>query len=77
MAKDFGKSCPGLEISISETGIDYHIVLNHVESGLLRTNQIEVANAAGVLISTAKQGGSIASDAKTICKTILDDWAKK
>src|SRR5579863_3318495 len=51
MAEDFGKSCPSLQISISETGIDYHIVLNHIESGLLRTNQIEVANAAGVLIS--------------------------
>ena len=51
--------------------------MNHIESGFHRENQIEVANAIGVLISNAKQGGSIESDFKKMCQAILADWARE
>ena len=45
--------------------------------GLVRDNQIQVANKEGDLISRTKEGGSIAGGMKKACALILADWAKK
>ncbi len=78
MSKDFERDCSGVKISIFQQTADYTVALNHIEIGLfVRDNQFQVANRDGDLISTTKEGGSIAGGVKKACAVILDDWAKK
>jgi len=61
MSKDFEKDCPNVRISINQQMADYTVALNHIEIGLfVRDNQFQIANKDGDLISTTKEGGSIA-----------------
>jgi hypothetical protein len=76
MSKDFEKDCPGARITISQNAADYIILLNHIEHGFTRDNQVQVANKNGDLISRTKEGGSIRGDMKKACQTILADWSK-
>jgi hypothetical protein len=76
MSKDIEKDCPGVRITISESVADYSILLNHIEHGFVRDNQIQIANKVGDLISRTKEGGSIRGDVKKACEIILADWAK-
>jgi hypothetical protein len=68
-------NCPGVRISINQQMADYTVALNHIEHGLARDNQIQVANRDGDLISTTKEGGSINARVKKACDDILTDWA--
>lgn len=77
MSKDFEKDCPGVRITVSRTNADYVMMLNHIESGWSRDNQVQIANGQGDLISDTKEGGSISKNVKAACQLILDDWAKK
>ena len=77
MSKDFEKDCPGAKITISQGAADYTILLNHIEHGFVRDNQIQVANKDGDLISKTKEGGSIKGDMKKACQLILADWNNK
>ena len=76
MSKDIEKDCPGVRITISESVADYSILLNHIEHGFVRDNQIQIANKVGDLISRTKESGSIRGDVKKACEIILADWAK-
>jgi hypothetical protein len=76
MSKDFGRDCPNIQISVNRTLADYTVSLNHIEHGLMRDNQIQIADKDGDLHGS-KQGGSIKGDMKTACDLILTDWAKK
>jgi hypothetical protein len=77
MSKDLEKDCPGVRVTINQQMADYVILLNHIEVGFARDNQIQVANKDGDLLSKTKEGGSIASGMKKACALILSDWAKK
>ncbi len=77
MSKDLERDCPDLAVTINQAMADYTIVLNHIEAGFVRDNQIQVANKDGDLLSKTKEGGSIAGGMKKACALILDDWAKK
>jgi hypothetical protein len=78
MSKDFERDCTSVKISINQQMADYTVALNHIEIGLfVRDNQFQVANKDGDLISTTKEGGSIAGGVKKACAVILADWAKK
>jgi hypothetical protein len=76
MSKDFEKDCPGTHITINQNAADYSVLLNHIEHGLVRDNQIQVANKGGDLISRTKEGGSIRGNMKKACEAILADWSK-
>jgi hypothetical protein len=77
MSKDLEKSCPDLRITVNQQAADYTILLNHIEVGLARDNQVQVADRNGDLLSKTKEGGSIAAGMKKACTLILADWAKK
>lgn len=77
MSKDFEKDCDGVRVTINQSAADYTVVLNHIEHGFARDNQIQIANKDGDLISRTKEGGSIRGDVKKACEIILADWAKK
>jgi len=77
MSKDFEKSCPGVRITINPQAADYTLLLNHIETGLVRDNQIQIANKDGDLISKTKEGGSISGNVKKACALILADWANR
>ena len=59
MSKDFERDCPGVKITISEGAADYTILLNHIEHGFVRDNQIQVANKDGDLISKTKKAEAL------------------
>lgn len=77
MSKDFEKDCPGVRVTINQAVADYSVLLNHIEHGFARDNQIQIANKQGDLISRTKEGGSINGNVKKACEIILADWAKK
>lgn len=77
MAKDFEKNCLDVKVTISQNAADYTVLLNHIEHGFVRDNQIQIANRDGDLISKTKEGGSINGNVKKACEIILADWAKK
>jgi hypothetical protein len=77
MSKDLEKNCPGVRVTINQQAADYIVLLNHIESGFVRDNQIQVANKDGDLLSRTKEGGSIAGGMKKACALILEDWAKR
>jgi hypothetical protein len=77
MSKDLEKNCPGVRITINQQVADYTVLLNHIESGFARDNQIQVANKDGDLLSKTKEGGSIAAGMKKACALILADWANR
>jgi|HubBroStandDraft_1064217.scaffolds.fasta_scaffold55333_1 hypothetical protein len=77
MSKDFEKDCPGVKVTINQGAADYTVLLNHIEHGFARDNQIQIANKDGDLISKTKEGGSIRGDVKKACETILADWSRK
>ena len=77
MSKDLEKDCSDLTVTINQQAADYTVVLNHIEVGFVRDNQIQVANKDGDLLSKTKEGGSIAGGMKKACALILEDWAKK
>ena len=64
MSKDFEQLCPEVRISLNQQGADYTVALNHIEHGLSRDNQIQVANKDAALISKTKEGGSIKGGVK-------------
>jgi hypothetical protein len=77
MSKDFERDCDGVRVTINQNAADYTVVLNHIEHGFARDNQIQIANKDGDLISRTKEGGSIRGDVKKACEIILADWGKK
>jgi hypothetical protein len=77
MSKDIEKDCPDVRVTVNQQVADYTILLNHIEVGFARDNQIQVANKDGDLLSKTKEGGSIAGGMKKACALITADWAKK
>ncbi len=77
MSKDLEKDCPGVRVTVNQQMADYIVLLNHIESGFVRDNQIQVANKDGDLLSRTKEGGSIAGGMKKACALILADWVKR
>jgi hypothetical protein len=75
MAKDFQKHCPDVRISLAQNNADYTVILNHIEVGFSRDNQMEVANKSGDLLATREKGG-IKGGVKEVCSIILADWQK-
>jgi hypothetical protein len=75
MAKNFAKDCPEVQVTTDQQGVNYRVVLNHIEVGLLvRDNQIAVEDMFGNLLST-KEGSSIKGGVKGACALILADWS--
>jgi TonB family protein len=77
MSKDFEKSCPYVHVTINQQMADYTVLLNHIEVGFSRNNQLQIADRNGDLISRTIEGGSISGGVKKACHLILADWAKK
>jgi hypothetical protein len=75
MAKDFQKHCPEVRVSVAQNNADYTVILNHIEVGFSRDNQMEVANKSGDLLATREKGG-IKGGVKEVCSIILADWQK-
>jgi hypothetical protein len=76
MSKDFTKSCPDVKLTINQQNADYTVLLNHIEAGFSRDNQIQVADKNGDILKT-KEGGSIKGGVKNACTLILADWNKQ
>lgn len=76
MGKDFEKNCPDVRVTINQQLADYTVLLNHIEVGFVRDNQIQIANKDGDLISKTKEGGSINGGVKKACAAILADWTR-
>jgi hypothetical protein len=77
MSKDIERDCPDVRVTVNQQAADYTILLNHIEVGFVRDNQIQIANKDGDLLSKTKEGGSIAGGMKKACALIAADWAKK
>jgi hypothetical protein len=76
MTKDFQELCPDVQISVNQNLMDYSVELNHVEHGLIRENQMQVADKMGDVVTKAKGGATIKGEVKKACDAILADWAK-
>ena len=76
MSKDFGNTCPDIKITVNPQMANYTIMLNHIEVGFSRNNQMQIAAQNGDQMSTA-EGGSIAARVKSACIIILTDWNKQ
>jgi tetratricopeptide (TPR) repeat protein len=74
MSEDFQESCSMVLVSVNENEADYTVLLNHIEVGVARENQIEVANKNGDIIAGPRDGGSIESGTKWLCNFIIADW---
>jgi hypothetical protein len=78
LAKDFGKNCPDVTITLSPRSADYMVALNR-ESTLKRwpmaNNQILVANRIGDMVQSGATR-SVSNAAKDACGAILADWAQ-
>ena len=77
MSKDMERDCPDVRVTVNQQAADYTILLNHIEVGFARDNQIQVANKDGDLLTKTKEGGSIAGGMKKACALIVADWARK
>ena len=58
-----------------QNNADYTVILNHIEVGFSRDNQMEAANKNGDLMTTREKGG-IKGGVKEVCRIILADWQK-
>jgi hypothetical protein len=76
MSKDFAKQCPDVKITINQAVADYTVILNHIEHGLARDNQLQVADKQGDQLSVG-EGGSIAANVKRACILIITNWNSK
>ncbi len=76
MAKDFEKTCPDVKVTINQQMADYTVLLNHIEHGFVRDNQVQVADKNGDVLKT-KEGGGIKGGMKGACGLILSDWAQQ
>ena len=77
MSKDFEDFCPAVRVTINQQMADYTVLLNHIEAGLSRDNQIQIADRSGDLLARTKEGGSIKARVKKAGSLILADWAAK
>lgn len=76
MAKDFERNCPDVKVTINQQMADYTVLLNHIEHGFVRDNQIQVADKNGDVLKT-KEGGGIKGGIKGACSLISSDWAQQ
>jgi hypothetical protein len=78
LAKDFGKYCPGVIITLTPRTADYVVALNR-ESKLKRwpmtNSQILVANRAGDMVQSGSTR-SVSNAAKDACEAVLADWVQ-
>jgi hypothetical protein len=51
MSKDFEKECPQVRVTVNQSMADYTVILNHIEHGLARDNQFQVADKNGDLLT--------------------------
>jgi len=65
-----------VKLTINQQNADYTVLLNHIEAGFSRDNQIQVADKNGDILKT-KEGGSIKGGVKNACNLILADWNKQ
>ncbi len=54
MGKDFEKDCPEVRVTINQNVADYTVLLNHIEVGFARDNQLQIANKDGDLIQNQR-----------------------
>ena len=73
MSKDFTTTCPAIQITVNPDMADYTVILNHLEVGLSRNNQMQIAAKNGDQLS-ANEGGSIKAKVKQACILILTNW---
>jgi hypothetical protein len=76
MSKDFQKECPNVKITLNQQMADYTIILNHIEHGLARDNQLQVVDKNGDQLSVG-EGGSIAANVKRACILVITNWNSK
>src|SRR5260370_30870621 len=58
MSRDFNATCPAIQITLNPQMADYTVILNHLEVGLSRNNQMQIAAKNGDQLS-AGEGGRI------------------
>jgi len=61
-------------VTILQEKADYTVILNHLEVGFSRNNQMEVADKNGDLLGTKDKRSGIKGGVKDMCKVILADW---
>jgi hypothetical protein len=76
MSRDFNATCPAIQITLNPQMADYTVILNHLEVGLSRNNQMQIAAKNGDQLS-AGEGGSIKAKVKQACILILNNWNSK
>lgn len=76
MSKDFQKQCPVVKITLNQQMADYTLVLNHIEHGFARDNQLQVVDKNGDQLSVG-EGGSISANVKRACILVITNWNNK
>jgi hypothetical protein len=76
MSRDFNATCPAIQITLNPQMADYTVILNHLEVGFSRNNQMQIAAKNGDQLSAA-EGGSIKSKVKQACILIINNWNSK
>jgi len=79
LAKDLGKSCPAVVVTVNKTIADYAVSLNRESKrkrGLFRDNsQVLVINREGTVLM-GNSTHTVAGSAKDACNAILEDWQR-
>ena len=75
LAKDFGKQCPGVTVTLNQADADYTVGLNHeaFHGVILKNNQLIVANQKGDLIMS-NSTRAVSHSVNDACSAILSDW---
>jgi len=79
LAKDLGRSCPAVVVTVNKTMADYAVSLNRESKrkrGLFRDNsQVLVINREGTVLM-GNSTHTVAGSAKDACNSILEDWQR-
>ncbi len=79
LAKDLGKICPAVTVTVDKTKADYAVALNRESKrkrGLLRDNsQVMVIDHEGTVLM-GNNTHTVSGSAKDACSAILQDWQK-
>jgi hypothetical protein len=75
LAKDFGKQCPDVTVTLNGSDADYTVGMNHeaFHGVLHKNNQVMVANRRGDLVFS-NETRSVSHSVNDACAAILSDW---
>ena len=74
LAKDFGKQCTDVVVTLNSSDADYTVSLNHEARGFLyKSNQLMVSSSKGDLL-LSNDSRSVSHSVNDACTAILSNW---